>query len=96
MTTTDSIRAALDGIRGRDKLAELFMDSVTVIAAQRSQADVAPMLAALEAVLIVVDEYPIPHKHADPTGEISSGIDLLGQAVEAAIQEHLGGLNDEH
>ena len=56
-----------------------------------ARADVPRLVAALEAVHNVVENYPLPHKRDDPTGEIACAIETFGDAIQDAYTDKLAG-----
>lgn len=55
-----------------------------------------PALAtAVKGVLDVLDGHPAPRQEADPTGYATARLELLEQQVREAIQEALGGDDDQ-
>ena len=55
-----------------------------------------PALAqAVRGVLDVLDAHPAPRKEADPTGYATTRLELLEHRVREAIQEVLGGDDDQ-
>lgn len=53
------------------------------------------LLAAIEAVQETIEKYPVPHKRDDPTAEIASAIEGLGDAVLDALADKLTGEDDD-
>lgn len=84
---------ALDQVKYRERLSHAYED--VVIGLEQSQADVPFLVAAVEAVLQELDDYEVPSKQDDVTGEIGSNMERLEARIRRVLTNRLTGEDDE-
>ena len=68
-----------------DDVAAYIGHEDTADAIAHAPADIAALTAAVQGVLERLDDYPLPSRSVDPTGEICVALAVLEQTIRAAI-----------